>query len=169
MDTRRWSIGGLPAQGSQCAAAQSAHTVQGACADAVTRAIQLQSQLLSLVNGHGHGFLQSLLCLLSLALDTQHCNDHHNDHNRSGRQRDHEPCLPIEGLVLQVTVFQVQFRGRQDRVLGVHGKRNAVPIVGNHPECVRRRGHQNVIADRKVLHHALSCLLDFRPAGVVCD
>jgi len=61
----------------------------------------------------------------------------------------------------------VKFRGRQDGVLGVHRERDAIAIVGNHPECVRSGGHQDVIADRKVLHHALPSLLDFRPAGIV--
>lgn len=100
---------------------------------------------------------------VALALHTQHRNDHHNDHNRSGRQGDHEPGLPVERLVLQITILQIQFRRGQYGVLGVHRERDAIAIVGDHTECICRRWHKDVIANGIFRQDARLALLQLGP------
>lgn len=107
--------------------------------------------------------------LVALALDTEYSNNHYDDDDGSSCQSYHKPCLSIERLLLQIAIFQIQLRRRQNSIFGVGRIRNSVFVVGNHPESVGCRRKQTLVADCKFLQSSTCCACHSLPSLVICE
>ena len=104
---------------------------------------------------------------ITFTLNTKYWNNHNDDYNGGGCQSHHKPCLSIKRFLLQISILEVKFAGRQHCVIRVHWVRYSVFIVADHSELVGGWRKQGLVADGEFLHRSTRCFCYHLPARII--